>query len=180
MCQVEEELFDLVKHFLGSCITTVDLVDHKDDRQVLGKSFRQHVSGLRKRTLCGIDEEKDPVYQRESAFNLAAEVGVTGSVDEIDLDALPLHLCCFGEDGDSSLTLLIVVVHDTINNGRMARERSSTPQKSIDKRRLSMVDVRDERNTSQFFRGCRHGSFRCRTTYWSSSASSSSSSKRTP
>ena len=179
--EVEEQLLNFVEDFLSTGVTAINLVDHQDDRQILGQGLRQHVSSLRQGTFCSIHEKQDSVDQCKCSLHFPAEVSVTWSIDQVDLHTLPLDLGRLGKNGDPTLTFLVVVVHDTVDDRRMAGEGSSAPQEGVDERRLTVVDVGDERNAPQFLRGCSHGSFRCRPTYWSSSASSSSSSSnRTP
>ena len=54
----------------------VGLVDHQDDRQVRGQRLAQHETGLRQRALGRVDQQQHPVDHGQSAFHLAAEVGV--------------------------------------------------------------------------------------------------------
>ena len=113
--EVEEELVDLVEHLLGPGVGPVDLVEHDDGRQVGGHRLRQHVAGLGQRALGRVDQQQDAVDHGQGPLDLAAEVGVAGRVDQVDLDALPVHRGRLGEDGDAPLPLLVVGVHDPVD-----------------------------------------------------------------
>ena len=58
-----------------------------------------------------VDEEDDTVHHRQDALDLAAEIGVTRRVHDIDVGILPVNAGAFGEDGDAALALEIVGIH---------------------------------------------------------------------
>ena len=138
----------LVEHFLGASVLPVDLVDDDDGRQVAGQRLLQHVTGLRQRTFGGIDEQEHTVDHGQGALDLAAEVGVAGGVDEVDLDTLPVDGSRLGEDGDATLALLVVGVHDAVDHRLVGREGTRGAQERVDEGGLSVVDVRNQRDVT--------------------------------
>ena len=114
--EVEEQVLDLVEHLVGARVGAVDLVDHDDGRQVGGDRLRQHVAGLRERAFGRVDEEQHAVDEGQGPLDLAAEVGVTRRVDQVDLDPAPGDRGRLGQDRDPALTLLIVGVHDAVDH----------------------------------------------------------------
>ena len=94
--------------------------DHrrKMQRQRLG----EHVAGLWHRAFGGVDQQQDAVDHGQGPLDLAAEVGVTRRVDQVDPGALPLDRGGLGEDGDTALALLIVGVHDAVDLRLVGRE----------------------------------------------------------
>ena len=88
--EVEEQLLDLGEHLVGPGVVAVDLVQHEHRRQARGNRLRQHVAGLRQRPLGRVDEQQDAVDHGERPLDLAAEVGVTRRVDEVDAHVVPL------------------------------------------------------------------------------------------
>ena len=83
--EVEEQLLHLV-HDLGDAgVAAVDLVHHEDHGQARLERLAQHEAGLRQRALAGVDEQQHAVDHGEAALDLAAEVGVAGRVDDVDL-----------------------------------------------------------------------------------------------
>ena len=85
--EVEEQLLHLVHDLRDAGVAAVDLVDHEDDRQARLERLAQHEARLRQRALAGVDEEEHAVDHGEAALDLAAEVGVAGRVDDVELHA---------------------------------------------------------------------------------------------
>ena len=86
--EIDEQVVDLVEYFRNTGVGPVDLVDDDDRRQLGLQRLHQHVARLRERTLAGVHQQHDAVYDLQSALDLAAEVAVAGSVDDIDFDAV--------------------------------------------------------------------------------------------
>ena len=82
--QVEHLFVDLV----GAAVQLVHLVD--DDNGLLAhlKGLLEHEAGLRHGAFEGIDQQQHAVGHVEHALHLAAEVGMAGGVDDVDLDIL--------------------------------------------------------------------------------------------
>ena len=74
--EVDEQVVDLVQHFLRPRVGPVDLVDHDDRRQAALERLAQHEPRLRQRALRRVDQQHDAVHHRQRALDLAAEVGV--------------------------------------------------------------------------------------------------------
>ena len=131
--EVEEQLVDLVEHLVGPGVLAVDLVEHDDGRQAGGQRLGQHVAGLGQRALGRVDEQQHAVDQRQRPLDLAAEVGVARGVDQVDAHVAPLDRGRLGQDGDAPLALLVVGVHDPVDERlvgvehvRCARSMAST------------------------------------------------------
>ena len=86
--EIDEEVVDLVEDLLGAGVGAVDLVDDDDGRELGFEGLGEHVAGLRQRAFGGVDEQDDAVDHLEGALDLAAEVGVAGGVDDVDLGVL--------------------------------------------------------------------------------------------
>ena len=84
---------DHLIHLLGTTVGFVHFVDDHDGLQTNLQGFLQHESRLRHRPLESVNEQQTAVGQIQHALHLAAEVGVTRSVDDIDL-------CSFIIDAD--------------------------------------------------------------------------------
>ena len=86
--QIDEQIVDLVEHFLNARIRAVDFIDHHDRRQARFQRFHQHVAGLRQRAFARVHQQHDAVHDLERAFHFAAEIAVAGRVDDVDLDVV--------------------------------------------------------------------------------------------
>ena len=147
--EVHEQLVDLVEHLFGPGVGPVDLVEHDDGGQVGGDRLRQHVPGLGQRALGRVDEQQHAVDHGQRPLDLAAEVGVAGRVDQVDLHALPVHRRRLGQDRDAPLPLLVVRVHDPVDQRLVGGERAGLAQDGVDERGLAVVDVGDERDVAE-------------------------------
>jgi len=66
----------------------VDLVHDQDGSQAESQRLLGHEARLRHRAFLGIDEQHHAVDHRQRPFHLAAEVGVAGGVDDVDVRAI--------------------------------------------------------------------------------------------
>jgi hypothetical protein len=106
---------------------------------------------LWERTFGGIHQQQDTVHECQRSLDFAAEIRVTWSVDQVDLDASPLDCCSLGQDGDTAFPLLVVVVHDTFDQRLMRGEGSGLTQQFINQGGFSMVNVRDDCDVANEF-----------------------------
>ena len=77
-------------------------------------------------------------------------------IDDIDLYALIINGSIFRQDRDSTFTLDIIGIHDTLLNFLICAEYSALLQKLIDKSRLAVVNMGDDCDISYIFSCCFH------------------------
>ena len=147
--EVEEELVDLVDDRGDAGVGAVDLVDHADHRQARFERLAQDETRLRHRALGGVDQQEDAVDHRQRPFDLAAEVGVAGRVDDVELDLAVAHRGVLGEDRDPLLALEVHRVHHPLGDVGALAKGARLPQHRVDKRRLAVIDVGDDGDVSQ-------------------------------
>jgi hypothetical protein len=82
--EIDEEVEDLVQHFLRARVGAIDLVDDDDRRQAALERLAQHEPRLRQRPFGGVDQQHDAVGHRQHALDFPAEVGVAGRVHDVD------------------------------------------------------------------------------------------------
>ncbi len=158
--EVEEELVHLVHDLLDSRVGPVDLVDDEHDGQAALERLAQHEAGLRERPLRGVDEQEDAVDHRQATLDLAAEIGMAGRVDDVDLRAVQAHRGVLGEDRDALLPLEIAGVHDPLGHVLVGPKRPGLPEHGVDEGGLPVVDVRHDGDVPQVVavgKGLRHG-----------------------
>ncbi len=147
--EIDEELVDLVEHLGDPRVGAVDLVHHEDDGQVRLERLAQDEPRLRERTLARVDEQQHAVDHRQGPFDLAAEVGVTGRVDDVERHVAVPHRGVLGEDRDALLALEVVRVHDALVDVLVRAEGAGLPEERVDERGLAVVDVGDDRHVAQ-------------------------------
>ena len=95
--QGHEEIKNLVHHFVGAAVGLVHLVDHHDGLQAARQRLGKHELGLRHRALGGIHQQERAIDHRENPLHLAAEIGMSGGVDDVETLVLPIHRGAFGQ-----------------------------------------------------------------------------------
>jgi hypothetical protein len=152
--EVEEQLVDLVDDLLHPGVGPVDLVHDEDDRQVRLQRLAEDEAGLGQGALGGVDEQDDAVDHEQPALDLAAEVGVAGGVDDVDLHLAavrrrPADRGVLREDRDALLALEVHRVHDALVHVLVLAEHPGLPEHGVDQRRLAVVDVGDDGDVAE-------------------------------
>ena len=108
--KVEHQVEDHLIHLLGTAVQFVHLVHDHDGLQSDFQGLAQHEAGLRHGALEGIDQKQATVGHVQHALHLAAEVGVTRSVDDINLRALVVNTYILGQNGNTAFALQLIVI----------------------------------------------------------------------
>ena len=142
--EVEEELVDLV-HDLGDArVGPVDLVHDEDHRQLRLERLAQHEARLRQRPSLASTSSRTPSTIVRPALDLAAEVGVPGRVDDVDLRPAVADGRVLGQDRDPLLALQVAGVEDALGDVLVRAERAGLPEHRVHERGLAVVDVGDD------------------------------------
>ena len=142
--EIDEEVVDLVEHFLRAGVGPVDLVDHQDRRQLGLERLAEHVARLRQRPFAGVHQQHHAVHHLERALHLAAEVAVARGVDNVDLDVVVEDGGVLGQNGDAALALQVVGVHHALDMRFVGAEGAALVQHGVHQSGLAVVDVRDD------------------------------------
>ena len=146
----EEQIEDAFQRFLRLRVGAIDLVDDHDGLQPQLQRLGEHEFRLRHDRFRRIDQQHDAVDHRQDAFDLAAEIGMAGRVDDVDPHPVPVHARALGEDGDAALALQIVGVHGALRHLLVLANRAGLLQQLVHEGRLAMIDVGDNGNVSDF------------------------------
>ena len=142
--EVDEQVVDLVEHFLRARVRAIDLVDHDDRRQAALEGLAQHEPGLRQRPFGRVDQQHDAVGHRQHALDLAAEIGVAGRVHDVDQRLAVMDGGVLGQDGDAALALELVAVHRPLGDALVGAEHAALAEHRVDQRGLAVIDVGDD------------------------------------
>ena len=159
-----DDLLDLLARHLGDSGREIDLVDARDDREVVVDREVGVRERLRLDALRGVHDEHGRLARRERPRDLVREVHVSGRVDEVQ-DVVRSVLGPVRQrdgarlDRDAALLLDRVVVEHLL--GHLARgQRARDLEDPIGKRRLPVVDVGDDREIADV-RGVGHAVATC-------------------
>ena len=151
--EIQEELLHLVHDLVGPRVGAVDLVHDEDHGQPGLERLAQDEPGLRQWALARVDEQQHAVDHRERPLDLAAEVGVTRRVDDVDLHVAVAHSGVLREDRDALLALEVHRVHHALGDVLVLAERAGLPQHRVDERGLAVVDVGHDRHVADVVSG---------------------------
>ena len=77
---------------------------------------------------------------------------MAGCVDDVDLRVLPSHRSILGENRDAAFTLEWIRVEHALHDDLIFSERARLAEHLVYQRCLSVIDVRDDGNVSDFLR----------------------------
>src|SRR5262249_42868940 len=124
----------------------VNLVDDDDGPQAALKGLADNEARLRQWSLSGIHEQQGAVGHFEHALDFAAEIGVAGRVDDIDLGAAEGQGDVLGEDGDAALALEVTGIEDAFAAQLALAEQARLAHHLIHERCLAVVNVSYDRD----------------------------------
>ena len=149
--EVDHQVEGLVVDLLAARVRAVHLVDDDDDRQAERQRVLEHEAGLRHRAFKRVDEQQNAVHHLEHALDLAAEIGVAGGIDDVDLHVLIVHGGILRQNGDAALLLDGVIVHHAVGNLLVFAENAALLEHLVDERGLAVVNVRDDGDIAEVF-----------------------------
>ena len=113
------------------------------------KRLAGHELGLRHRPFGRVDQQDHAVDHATDPLDLGAEVGVARRVDDVDVRAVPFDRRALGENGDPALLFEVVRIHRPLLDTLVVAERARLAKKLVDKGRLAVIDVGDDRDVTQ-------------------------------
>ncbi|RPK76104.1 hypothetical protein EES45_23820 [Streptomyces sp. ADI97-07] len=147
-----DEVGQLLGELLGLRGGQVDLVEHRDDGEVVLHRQVEVGEGLRLDPLGGVDEQDRALARGERTGDLVGEVHVARGVDHVEdvgrarvlaLGGRPRQADRLGLDGDSALALDVHPV-EVLSAHLPHVDHARQLKHPVGKRRLAVVDVRDD------------------------------------
>ena len=101
--EVDKKIVHFIDNFFYSGIAAIDFVDGHDNGQLFGKCLLDNKTGLWQRAFARIHEQEHSIDQIEAPFHFAAEIDVTGRVNDVNLDIAIPDGRVFCHDGNTAL-----------------------------------------------------------------------------
>ena len=149
--QIHQKLQNLVYDFFRSCFRTVDFVDADDYRKIQLQRFLQNEFGLGHGTFESIYHKDNTVYHLKDTFYLAAEVCMSGSINNIDFYIFIKNSCIFGKNGNTTFSFDVIGIHDTFCHFLIGTEHTALFQKLIDQGGFAVVYMSNDCYISYIF-----------------------------
>ncbi len=142
-----DQLSDLVRILLGLGTRQVDLVEDRDDREVILEGQVQVRERLGLDALRSVDKEDRTLARRQGAGDLVCEIHVTGRVNHVERvgGALvcPRHAHRLAFDRDSAFALDVHAIEVLV--AHLARlDDAGQLEHTVRERRLPMIDMGDD------------------------------------
>ena len=142
-----DEVGELLRVLLGLGRRQVDLVEHRDDLEVVLEGEVEVREGLRLDALRRVDEQDRALARGERAGDLVAEVDVARGVDHVQrvrrVADLPGHAHRLALDGDAALALDVHAV-EVLRPHVAVADDARDAEHAVGEGRLAVVDVRDD------------------------------------
>ena len=148
--EFHEKFKDFVVNFVDAGFGAVNLVYDDNRLELVFQRLAQDVFGLRHRAFKGVDEQKHAVNHVQHAFDFAAEIRVTGRVDDINLDALVKNRRVLRQNRNAAFAFQVAAVHDAFGYLFVLAEDVALFKHCVDERCFAVVDVRDYCYVSAF------------------------------
>ena len=133
-------------HLGGAGVPPVHLIDDNDGLETKCQRLPRDKPGLGHRPLRRVDEQKNTVHHAKDALNLAAEIGMSGRVHQIDLGIAPPQRGILADYGDAPLPLEWVGVHHALRHLFVGPEHACLPEHLIHQRGLAVIHMRNDRD----------------------------------
>ena len=150
-----EQLRHLRRGRVGIRLRQVDLVRDRHDLELVLDREVCVCERLRLDPLCGVDDEHGALAGLQRPGHLVGEVDVARCVDQVELVPFPVDAHGLRLDRDAALPLEIHRVEQLVAHVTLA-DRVRELQHTVGKRRLAVVDVRDDREVTDLCLVDRH------------------------
>ena len=142
---------NLINYGIRSCFRTVNLIDTYDNRKFQLKCFSQNEFCLRHSTFKCINNKYNTIYHLKNTFYFSTEIGMSRSVNDIDLCIFINNCSVFGKNGNPSFPFNIAAVHDSFLYLLIGTEDTALSEQLIHQCGFAVVNVRDDRDVAEIF-----------------------------
>ncbi len=136
---------------MDSGVRAVDFVDNHNDLVPQLQRFLQHKAGLRHGAFRRVYQQQNAVDHFENALHLAAKVGVTRGVYDIDFGVFITNGGVFRQNSNAALPLQISRVHNAIHNRLIFPINTALLQHFVHQGCLTVVNVGNNCNIPNIF-----------------------------
>ena len=148
--QIHQQLKHLIHDLVNTLVRAVDLIEDDDDPMPQLESPAQHEARLGHGPLRGVHQQDDAVHHFQDALHFPAEIGMARGIHNVDLRIAVKHGGVLCHNRNAALALEVVGVHDAVDNFLILAVHAGLFEHLVHQRGFSMVNMRDNRDISQF------------------------------
>ena len=146
--KVKKKFKNFIADFIKSCIGFINFIYNNDYRMIKFKSSLENKSGLRHGAFRSINKKNNTIDHFKNTFNFAAEVCMSGSIDDIDFYSVVMNGSVFCKNGNASFALKVAGVHNAVFNNLVIAESSALFEHFINNSGFAVVNVGNNCNVS--------------------------------
>ena len=151
-----QQIHDLARHDIDPRVGQIDLVDDRDDGEVVLQGQVQIADRLRLDALYGVHDQERAFTGREAPGNLVGKIDVSGGIDQIQRERPSVrrivgHADRVGLDRDAPLPLQVEII-EHLGTHLQGRYGARHLQQPIRQRRFAVIDMRDDGEVANVFR----------------------------
>jgi hypothetical protein len=141
----DEEIKDAIQDFVWIDVVAVNFIDDDDGLGAGFQGLAQDEAGLGLGAIGGIDHQEDAVDHVHDALDFAAEIGVAGGIDDVDVVILVFEGGVFGADGDAFFAFEVHRIHDALlgGDGLIGAKGTRLFEQAIHQSGLAMINMGD-------------------------------------
>ena len=147
--QTVKQIENFIQNPIRTRARTVYFVNNHNRTQTTLERFLGYETGLWHRAVLRVHQQTHRVHHRHDAFHFTAEVGVSGSIHDVDAVVVPADGGVFRQNGNAALFLLVVGVHDAFATLLTTVQSTGLLQQFINQGRFPVVNVGDDGNISE-------------------------------
>src|SRR5215469_13064600 len=142
--QLKKQILGPGQHLVDAGISTIDLVDDQNWLESKLKGLLEDEASLRHRSLDRVHQQEASIGHIQNTLHLAAKIGMSRRVDDIDLYAPIDNSGILGQYGDASLTLEIIRVHDQLTDLLVLAKDLALLEQPVYQRSLTVIHVSND------------------------------------
>ena len=149
--QLHEQLQNLIHNLIRACFGSIHLIYADNNRVIQLQRLAQNEFCLGHRPFKCIHHQHNAVYHFQHTLYLAAEIGMSGGINDVDFGIAIVYGCVFGKNGNPSFPFNIAAVHDSFLYLLIGTEDTALSEQLIHQCGFAVVNVGNNRYVSDIF-----------------------------
>ena len=152
-CQFQKEVLGHTEDHFRAGGRPVYFVDNHNRFEAHFKSFSEDEPGLGHWAVHRVNQQQAAIGHVQDALDLAAKVGVTGGVNNINFGALINNGCIFSQDGNTFFTFEVIRIHNKGANRFIFAENIALFEQAVHQGGFAVVNVSYDSDISNIVAG---------------------------